>query len=178
MPKEKIAVHCSFTKMVPIEDVLPNPRNPNTHPQNQIDLLATIIRKQGWRAPITVSNRSGFVVRGHCRRLAALALGLKTVPIDYQDYASEEEEHADLIADNRIAELAVIDDELMVDLIGDLGQSEIEMELTGFESEMLDEYLENMGNGEVPDFQPTDESEQPRLDEKNKTKCPECGHEF
>jgi hypothetical protein len=51
----------------PVESVVGNPRNPNVHPERQIELLAKIISAQGWRAPITVSTRSGFVVRGHGR---------------------------------------------------------------------------------------------------------------
>jgi len=87
-----------------------NPRNPNKHPQEQIKLLATIIRSQGWRAPITVSRQSGYVVRGHGRLAAAILLGTEVVPVDYQNYATEAEEWADLIADNRIAELSAIGD--------------------------------------------------------------------
>ena len=107
-----VAVHCAFDEMMPIESVIPNPRNPNTHPDKQIKLLAKIINTQGWRAPITVSKRSGFIVRGHGRLLAAQLLNLETVPVDLQDYESEAAEWADLIADNRLAELATIDDSL------------------------------------------------------------------
>ncbi|WP_282442293.1 hypothetical protein [Pelotomaculum terephthalicicum] len=38
-------------------------RASGTHPDKQIQLLAKIIKNQGWRAPITVSNRSGFIIR-------------------------------------------------------------------------------------------------------------------
>lgn len=138
------AVHCAHDALVPIAELKPNPRNPNRHPQRQIDLLAKIIREQGWRAPITVSERSGFVVRGHGRLLAALALGCETVPVDRQNYASDADELADMVADNRIAELAEIDDELLSELIGDLTSADIDMELTGFDVEGMDEFLDDM----------------------------------
>src|SRR5690606_2134297 len=118
----------------------PNPRNPNQHSDKQIDLLAKIIKHQGWRVPITVSKRSGFVVRGHGRLLAAQKLGIEKVPVDFQDYVNEAEEWADLIADNRIAELSQMDNEMLKDLLEELDTGEIDMELTGF---FLDE-IENL----------------------------------
>ena len=62
-----VEVNCSYTELVDPTTLVQNPRNPNKHPQKQIELLAKIIKSQGWRAPITVSNRSGFIVRGHGR---------------------------------------------------------------------------------------------------------------
>ena len=59
-----IKVNCAHDKMVPLADLVPNPRNPNTHPKRQIELLAKIIKRQGWRHPITISNKSGFIVEG------------------------------------------------------------------------------------------------------------------
>lgn len=139
-----IRVHCSFTKVVNIETVTPNPRNPNQHSKEQIELLAKIIKAQGWRAPITVSNRSGYIVRGHGRLAAAQLLGLTLVPIDTQDYASEGEEWADLIADNRIAELAKVDDKLLLDLIAELDTGELDMELTGYSDKDIQKMIEEM----------------------------------
>jgi ParB-like chromosome segregation protein Spo0J len=71
-----IPIYCAYDENADITTLVPNPRNPNMHPQKQIELLAKIIKNQGWRAPITVSNRSGFVVRGHGRLLAAQLLGV------------------------------------------------------------------------------------------------------
>lgn len=93
---QEIPVHCSYTELVDPAVLVPNPRNPNQHPKKQIELLAKIIKSQGWRTPVTVSNRSGFVVRGHGRLQAALLLDCK-VPVDRQDYISEADEWADLI---------------------------------------------------------------------------------
>lgn len=71
-----IPVFCAFDKIVPVGEVKPNPKNPNQHPEEQIDLLAKIIQAQGWRAPVTVSTLSGLVVRGHGRLMAAIHAGL------------------------------------------------------------------------------------------------------
>src|SRR5262245_5749664 len=74
-PPSGPAVRCAFDVMVGIEKLVTNPRNPNQHPQTQIALLAKVINHQGWRSPIVVSNRSGFIVAGHGRFEAAKLLG-------------------------------------------------------------------------------------------------------
>ena len=137
----KISVHCAFDEYVETASLIPNPRNPNQHPEKQIELLAKIIKHQGWRAPITVSNRSGFIVRGHGRLLAAKHLGLDQVPVDRQDYDTEAQEWADLIADNRIAELAEIDETLLKELMGELQEGDLDLDLTGFTADEVSELL-------------------------------------
>ena len=127
-----VPVFCAHDKIVDVVKLVPNPKNPNTHPDNQIQLLGQIIRQTGWRAPITVSKRSGFIVKGHGRLSAALLEGVKEVPVDYQDYASEAEEYADLVADNRIAELAEIDNKMLADIFADIDTGEIPIEMTGY----------------------------------------------
>lgn len=134
-------VNCAFDKMVPIDELVENPRNPNTHPKKQIDLLAKIIKRQGWRHPITVSNRSGFIVHGHGRLAAAKLLGVESVPVDYQDYDTEAQEWEDLLADNKIAELAELDESLAAQLLDELEKAEAEIELTGFTDRELQKLM-------------------------------------
>ena len=107
--KNEIAIKCAFTDMVATDEVKPHPKNPNKHPPKQIALLARMMRRVGMRSPITVSKLSGYVVRGHGRLEACKALKMPQVPVDFQDYADEAEEMADLMADNRIPELAELD---------------------------------------------------------------------
>lgn len=102
-------VRCAHDKLVPVDELIPHPRNPNKHPRKQIELLAKIMRQQGVRRPIVASKRSGFLVIGHGRLEAAKLNGWATFPVDYQDYESEAMEYADMVADNKIAELAEID---------------------------------------------------------------------
>jgi len=127
--------------LVSIEEIVENPRNPNKHDANQLNLLAKIIEFQGWRLPIVVSNRSGFIVRGHGRLLCARQMGLKSVPVSYQDYANEAQEHADLIADNRIAELAEIDRSQLKNLIEELDTGELDLNFTGFDNASLESLM-------------------------------------
>lgn len=117
--------------------MIKNPRNPNTHPPKQIQLLSNILQKQGWRAPIVVSKRSGYIVKGHGRLEAGILAGFTEVPVDYQDYLTEADEWADMIADNKIAELAEIENDTLKDLLEELDTGEIDISLTGFDEEEL-----------------------------------------
>lgn len=128
----EIPVFCAHDAIADAATLVPNPKNPNTHPDSQIQLLGRIIRQTGWRQPITVSKRSGFIVKGHGRLSAALLEGMEQVPVDYQNYTTEAEEYADLVADNRIAELAEIDNKMLADIFADIDTGEIPLELTGY----------------------------------------------
>ncbi len=128
-----VAVNCAYVRMERTDSLKPNPRNPNTHPEDQIKLLANIIAKTGWRSPIVVSKRSGFVTKGHGRLMAAQMLGLKTVPVDFQDYPDEAAELADMVADNRIADLSDFDRAILKDILADLDNGANDMLMTGFD---------------------------------------------
>jgi ParB-like chromosome segregation protein Spo0J len=136
-----IPVHCAHARLADVTSLIPNPRNPNKHSDKQVALLAKVIRHQGWRAPITISKRSGFIVTGHGRLAAALLLQVEQVPIDEQDFATEADEWAHLIADNRIAELADADRSMIADLLGQLDAGGLDMDLTGFDMESLEELI-------------------------------------
>ncbi len=146
MAKRKIPIHCSFDKMVPLERLVPNPRNPNYHPSAQIEKLSVLIREHGWRHPITVSKRSGFIVAGHCRFEAAKLLELKEVPVDEQRFKNEAEEWAVLIADNVITEFSQTDAELMSELLSELNEADYALEFTGLDARDISYYL-----GDEPD---------------------------
>ncbi len=137
----KIPVYCAHKKISAISSLKPNPANPNTHPPEQIALLAKIMAAHGWRNPIVVSNRSGLITKGHARLEVAQRLKLKTAPVDFQDYATEAEELSDMIADNRIAELALADRTMLRELAEHLDNGKFDMDLTGFDQLALEELM-------------------------------------
>jgi len=140
---EKIKIHCSHTELRDPTVLVEHPRNYNTHPAEQIRLLAKIIKHQGWRNPITVSKRSGFVVKGHGRLAAAMLLKTEKVPVDVQDYKDEASEVADMIADNRIAELAEADTDALKGLLLDDVFDDFDLDLTGFDAEEINSLLKS-----------------------------------
>ena len=137
----KPLVNCAFDELVALEKLVPNPRNPNQHPQSQVTLLAKVIAHQGWRSPVVVSTRSGFIVAGHGRYEAAKVLGLDTVPVDYQDFATEADEWAHLVADNRLAELAEADESALRGLLAELKAGDFDLDLAGFDAAALEGLL-------------------------------------
>ena len=166
-----IPVYCAHKCIADITDVKPNILNPNRHSDAQIGLLAKIIRNQGWRAPITISARSGLVVRGHGRLEAAKLLGVTEVPVDAQYYKTEAEEYADLVADNQIAEMSSVDREALKDMIESLDVADFDLTLTG----MDEKTLEKLMTAAPP---PGAKEDDPPPSSKTAISCPKCGHKF
>ena len=161
-----VPVFCAHDAIVDVAKLVPNPKNPNQHPDNQIQLLGRIIRQAGWRQPITVSKRSGFIVKGHGRLSAALLEGIKEAPVDYQNYTNDAEEYADLVADNRIAELAETDNRLLADIFAEIDTGEIPMELTGYTEDEVESLVTALSEALHNDLnEPDDIPEPPEPDQ-------------
>jgi len=108
-------------QIVDINALIPNPKNNNKHPKEQIERLAQLIKYQGFRNPLVVSKRSGFVLCGHGRIEAAKLAGLKQVPVMFQEFESEAQEYAYLTSDNAIASWAELDLSMVNSEMLDLG---------------------------------------------------------
>lgn len=104
-------INCAHRELIATDSpkLIPNPKNPNKHPDDQIERLAKIIAYQGQRSPVVISNLSGFITKGHGRLMAIKKLGWKQLAVDYQDYENEAQEYADIVADNAIAEWSDLD---------------------------------------------------------------------
>jgi len=137
----KIKIECAHDRIIRLDELKPHPANPNKHPEAQIRLLAKIIKAQGWRNPIVVSKRSGFITKGHARLEAARLIGTESAPVDDQKYSSEQAEIADMIADNRIAELAEADRSMLRELFEQIDDGAFDTELTGFDYLALEELM-------------------------------------
>ena len=129
-------------------EIQEHPENPNTHPNSQIELLAKIIKKHGWRRPIVVSNRTGenVIIKGHGRFQAAQLLNLAAVPVDIQEYESEQAELEDLVADNRITELIDVDMDKLRDALSKIDTDEFETGYTDGEVESIINSIEIENN--------------------------------
>src|SRR6266542_1515506 len=138
-------IFCSFDRIVRTEKLQAHPQNPNRHPPEQIRLFGKILRANGWRRPIVVSRRSGFVTKGHGALLAARAEKLATVPVNYQDYASAEAELEDMVADNELGRLSKMDQGALDKLLGELVRKGRDPELAGILSRLGED-----GDGGLP----------------------------
>lgn len=98
------------------------------------------MKYQGWRSPIVVSKRSGFIVKGHGRLAAARLNQWAKAPVDRQDYATEADEFADMVADNKIAELSETDLKIISQDLASF--PELDLELLG--SSSIEEEIKNL----------------------------------
>lgn len=96
-------------QLVDTSKLVLNPKNMNSHSKEQIERLEKLIDFQGFRNPIIVSNRTGFVVAGHGRIEAARNMGMSLVPVMYQDFDNEAQEYAYMVSDNAIASWSELD---------------------------------------------------------------------
>jgi hypothetical protein len=93
-------------------DLIPYERNPKIHPDAQIDKLAKSIEEWGFTIPILIDEKNN-VIAGHGRLFAADQLKLKTVPCIVARGWSEEQRRAYVIADNKLAEQSIWNEDLL-----------------------------------------------------------------
>lgn len=149
----EIKIDCSYDELLPLEKLVPHPRNNNRHPDDQIERLAKIIQHTAWRNPIIVSKLSGFIVVGHARLEAAKKLGLEKVPVDFQDFESEAQEYQYLTSENAIARWSEIDTNALKIDLQDIS-FDLDLELLG----LKDLELTNETDIEIEDAEDVDES--------------------
>ena len=120
-----------------IERLIPYARNARTHSDSQIAQIAGSIREFGFNNPVLVDSQAG-IIAGHGRVLAARKLGLGEVPVIILDHLSETQKRAYILADNKLAENAGWDDEMLALELKALSDDGVDPELLGFaEDELL-----------------------------------------
>jgi len=140
-------------EVVGIDAVVPYTNNPKKHPDEQVDKIASSIKNFGCDQPIVV-DADNEIIKGHGRYQAAQKLGLDEIPIIRQTKLSDAEARAARIADNRTAESAWDDDLLATELDVLEEDEEIDLELTAFDDDELDDLLEPEGDVEKLDAEP------------------------
>lgn len=131
--------------MTPLAKIQPYPLNPRTHPPAQIALLAAIFLKHGIDQPIVMRKEDGFVLKGHGRRLAAIAAGMDEFPVVWREGLSEDDARAMRIDDNQIALLAGWDRELIFQEITALKTSGYDISTLGFGDAQLVQFTTTPG---------------------------------
>ena len=116
-----------------------HPTNPRTHSKKQIHQIGASIRKFGFINPILIDGENR-ILAGHGRLAAAKQLGMETVPTVCVEGLTEAQARAYLIADNRLAELADWDVELLASELHYVTELDIEFDLTitGFDTPEID----------------------------------------
>lgn len=116
-------------------------RNPRIN-EHVIQQVAISIQQFGFINPIVVQKSSNKIIAGNTRYKAGLKLNLPKVPVIYVDL-DDDKATAYAIADNKLGELALWDDDLLKELILEIQDSDIDIEVLGFDEYELDSILNN-----------------------------------
>src|SRR5438270_8439040 len=125
-----------------VGELRPYPNNARTHSKKQIGQIANSIKKFGFCNPVLVDDAKQ-IIAGHGRVEAAKLLGIDAVPTCRLSHLSEAEKRAYILADNKLAEKAGWDKELLAIELQGLIELDIQIELTGFEMPEIDLILED-----------------------------------
>jgi DNA modification methylase len=145
----------------PTDKLIPYARNARTHSDAQVAQIAASIAEFGFTNPI-LAGSDGVIVAGHGRLAAAQKLGLASVPVVVLDHLTATQRRALVIADNRIAENAEWDEDMLRVELADLQDEGFDLDLTGFDADALAELM--AGEEPVNDGQ-TDEDAVPDVGE-------------
>jgi DNA modification methylase len=124
----------------PIEKLIPYARNPRTHSPEQVTQIAASIAEFGFVNPVLVDSDDG-ILAGHGRLLGAQKLKLREVPVIVLDHLTPAQRKAYLLADNKLAELAGWDEDLLRLELQDLELADFDLGVIGFSDEELRDLL-------------------------------------
>lgn len=141
----------------PISALALRRNNPRTHSEKQVRQIAASIETFGFTNPVLI-DASDTVIAGHGRLRAAKQLGMETVPTLRLEYLTKEQVRAYVIADNKLAECAGWDRDLLSIELQELSEIDLDFDLDviGFETAELDVLIG--GNEAEDETDPADAS--------------------
>jgi ParB-like chromosome segregation protein Spo0J len=164
----------------PVAELVPYARNARLHSDAQVAQIAASIGEWGWTMPVLL-DEAGGIIAGHGRVLAAKKLGIDAVPCMVARGWSEAQKKAYVIADNKIAENAIWDEELLRIEFGDLEAFNFDTTLTGFSKEEIGAIRQGLQGG----LTDPDEAPEPPAAPVSRlgdvwilgatVRCPKCG---
>jgi len=130
-------------------DIKPYDKNPRDN-DGAVEAVARSIREYGFRQPIVV-DADGVIIVGHTRWKAAQKLGLEEVPVHVVTDLTPPQIKAYRIADNKVAELASWDMDLLPIELSELRGMDVDLESLGFSTEELEKMLGASGTEGMTD---------------------------
>ena len=135
-------------QQISLEQLVPYARNARTHSDSQVAQIAGSIAEFGFVNPVLIGG-DNIIIAGHGRVMAAKKLGLQTVPTIKLDHLTENQRRALVIADNKIAENAGWDEELLRLELQNLADEDFDLDLLGFDDVELDDLLTSLDDDEA-----------------------------
>ena len=123
-----------------IDKLIPYARNARTHSEAQVNQIAASIKEWGWTTPVLVDEQGG-IIAGHGRTLAAQKLKMTEVPVMVAKGWSDAKKRAYIIADNKLAQNADWDNEMLALELSELGDLGFDLDLTGFAADEIADLL-------------------------------------
>lgn len=142
-------------QMVDIEDLIPYINNARTHDESQIAELRASIREFGMVSPALIDNDKNIIV-GHGRIEAARREGKTQFPCVFVEHLTDAQRKAYIIADNRLAEKAGWDMELLKVELEALNEAGFDVDITGF---FLEDFMDEVDHARDSDGDTTPPSE-------------------
>jgi len=150
-------------EMVSVSRLTPYANNARTHTNRQIRQIAKSIERFGFTNPVLIDD-GGQILAGHGRVAAAKLLGLAAVPALRLSHLSAADQRAYIIADNRLAEKAGWDREILAIELQALIDLDFEVEFTGFEIGEIDLLLNDADDAKSEKAGPEDDVPEPQPD--------------
>ena len=132
-------------EMWPVVKLQPYARNAKAHGADQVAKIAASMAEFGWTVPCLVAE-DGELIAGHGRVLAAAHLGLTEAPVIVLDHLSEAQRRALVIADNRLAQNAGWDEEMLRVELEALREDDFNLDLLGFDDAEIEALLAATGS--------------------------------
>ncbi|AFZ67087.1 DNA modification methylase [Deinococcus peraridilitoris] len=123
------------------EQLQPHPRNPNL---GDVDAIAESIKANGFYGAIIAQRSTGCILVGHHRHQAARRQGATHIPVIWVDVTDAQAIRI-LLADNRTAELAERNEEMLAQILQDLAGDDGGLSGTGYDTDDLGELLVSLG---------------------------------
>lgn len=122
-------------------DLVPYANNSRLHDETQLGQLVASINEFGFTNPVLLDGANG-IIAGHGRVMAANVLGLETVPTIELQHLTDEQKAAYVIADNKLAQNAKWDDEILRLELQSLSDADYDLSILGFDEASLSRLLD------------------------------------
>lgn len=169
--QESPDVRALRAKMTPVSKLKDHPSNPRFHTDEAVEHQCSLIRKFGWTFPILVDEHS-IILAGHKRKLAAIKLGVTSVPVITLPGLTDAEKLQYVVADNQATMMSPWDEISLGRVVMEIHEGGDDVEILGLPDDYITELLDSPTIDPPGEFGTYDETIE------TQHRCPKCGYEW